>query len=338
MIATNSSNTPSEEQREKPKQGGRFIIAMIPVRKKPLPPTPTKLRGNIYPRIGWRISEIKLRLVLAAKIMSLLAYLDDSGTHANKSPVCVAARYYGGVHYWKRFNLDWLCTVKNRGLSEFHASRFWPAMCSKPLGEYKGWSKDDCESFLTELLDIIRRYRIWPVGSAVVSSDWNALTVHERRYVTGAIYKGGEHKSGGAPNKPYFAAFLFAVQNIAAYCDDGHIVDFVVDESKALNNYSRDFFHRIKTSKFPHAGKLGTIQAADSRTQPGLQAADLLAYLTLKRTRQGPAINLEVDSDAPLGKAISKARSLQRDFKLLGRSAFDKLLKDFRKDTDVAAV
>ncbi len=270
--------------------------------------------------------------------MSLLAYLDDSGTHANKSPVCVAAGYYGGVHYWKRFNLDWDCAVKNRRLSEFHASRFWPAMCSKPLGEYKGWSKDDCESFLTELLDIVRRYRIWPVGSAVVSSDWNALTVHERRYVTGAIYKGGEHKSGGAPNKPYFAAFLFAVQNIAAYCDDGHMVDFVVDESKALNNYSRDFFHRIKNSKFPHAGKLGTIQPADSRTQPGLQAADLLAYLTLKRTRQGPAINLEVDSDAPLGKAISKARSLQRDFKLLGRSAFDKLLKDFRKDTDVAAV
>jgi hypothetical protein len=126
--------------------------------------------------------------VLAAKIMSLLAYLDDSGTHANKSPVCVAAGYYGGVHYWKRFNLDWDCAVKNRRLSEFHASRFWPAMCSKPLGEYKGWSKDDCESFLTELLDIIRRYRIWPVGSAVVSSDWNALTVHERRYVTGAIY------------------------------------------------------------------------------------------------------------------------------------------------------
>jgi hypothetical protein len=126
---------------------------------------------------------------------------------------------------------------------------------------------------------------------------------------------------------------LFAVQNIAAYCGDGHIVNFVVDESRALDNYTTEFFQRIKKSKFPHADKLGTIQSADSRFQPGLQAADLLAYLTLKRTRQEPAINLEVACDSPLGKAISKTRNLQRDFKLLGRSAFDKLLKDFRKET-----
>jgi hypothetical protein len=62
--------------------------------------------------------------VLAAKIMSLLAYLDDNGTHANKSSVCVAAGYYGGVHYWKRFNLDWDCAVKNRRLSELVMRRW----------------------------------------------------------------------------------------------------------------------------------------------------------------------------------------------------------------------
>jgi len=32
-MATNLSSTPSEEQKEKPKLGGRFIIAMIPVKK-----------------------------------------------------------------------------------------------------------------------------------------------------------------------------------------------------------------------------------------------------------------------------------------------------------------
>jgi hypothetical protein len=41
-MATNPSSTPSEEQKENPKQDGRFIIAMIPVKKKPLPPSPTK--------------------------------------------------------------------------------------------------------------------------------------------------------------------------------------------------------------------------------------------------------------------------------------------------------
>jgi len=39
--ATNPSKTP-EGQEEKPNQPSRFIIAMIPVKKKPLPPSPTK--------------------------------------------------------------------------------------------------------------------------------------------------------------------------------------------------------------------------------------------------------------------------------------------------------
>src|ERR1700719_3921414 len=104
--------------------------------------------------------------------MPLLAYLDDSGTHTNKSPVCVAAGYFGGEHYWKQFSLDWDCAVRNRGLSEFHANRFWPSLRGKPFGEFEGWGIDDCNSFLIELLNIIRRYRIWPVGSAVVCSDW----------------------------------------------------------------------------------------------------------------------------------------------------------------------
>jgi hypothetical protein len=271
--------------------------------------------------------------------MPLLTYLDDSGTHTNDSPVCVAAGYFGGTHYWRHFNLDWDTAVKKRGLTEFHASRFWSgALGGKTVGEYAGWSKEDCETLLADLLSTIRRYRIWPVGAAVVSSDWNVLTPDERRYLTGGVYVGGEHRSGGAPTQLYFAAFLFAVQNVAAYCDEGHLVDFVVDESTRLNAYAKEYFHRIKTSTFPHANKLGTIQPGDSRVQPGLQAADLLAYLTLKRTREHPEINLEVDSDSPLGRAISKVRNVQRDFKLLGKSAFDRLLRDFKNDADTAAV
>jgi len=143
----------------------------------------------------------------------LQAYLDDSGTHTNDSPICVAAGYFGGAHYWKQFNLDWDRAVKSRHLTEFHASRFWSGgLGGKTFGEYAGWSKEDCETFLDELLAIIRRYRIWPVGSAVVLADWNE------------------------------------------------------------------------------------------------------------------------QSDSPLGRAIGKARDIRRDFKLLNKVAFDKLLIDFRSD------
>lgn len=123
---------------------------------------------------------------------------------------------------------------------------------------------------------------------------------------------------------------MFAVHNIAAHCDEGHIVDFVVDESRTLNGYAREYFERIKMSNFAHAHKLGTIQSGDSKFQPGLQAADLLAYLTLKRTRDNPQVNQEVEFDSPFGQAIRKARDVRLDFKLLGKAAFDRLLEEFR--------
>jgi hypothetical protein len=268
--------------------------------------------------------------------MPLQAYLDDSGTHTNDSPVCVAAGYFGGERNWKRFNLKWDMAVKDRGLAEFHASRFWSGgVGGKTLGEYAGWSREACEAFLDELLTIIISCRIWPVGSAVVLADWNELTWDERRYLTGGVYIGGEHHRGGAPSQLYFTAFLFAVQNIAAYCNEGHFVDFVMDESKTLGGYAQEYFQRIKTSEFVHATMLGAIRVGNSKILPGLQAADLLAYLTLRCTRENPETGQEIDRDTPLGRAIGKARNLRRDFKLLGKVAFDRLLVDFRSDVTV---
>jgi len=263
---------------------------------------------------------------------ALRAFIDDSGTHANDSPICVAAGYFGGTHYWKQFNLDWERAVKSRGLDEFHANRFWSRPGGKTVGEYGGWTKQECESFLDELLGVIGRCKIWPIGSAVVAADWNALGLDERRYLTGGVYEHGKYQKGGAPTKPYFAAFLFAVQSMARYCDDGHLVEFVVDESKALNGYAQSYFEETKTSKYPHAYKLSTIQPGDSKALPGLQAADLLAYLTLRFTRLGnPEPGRELEDDTPLGRAVRKARDVKGDFKLLGKLAFDVLLAEFRK-------
>jgi hypothetical protein len=41
-VADIAANLPTDDQKEIPKQNGRFIIAMIPMRKKPLPQSPTE--------------------------------------------------------------------------------------------------------------------------------------------------------------------------------------------------------------------------------------------------------------------------------------------------------
>jgi len=42
-----------------------------------------------------------------------------------------------------------------------------------------------------------------------------------------------------------------------------------------------------------------------------LQAADLLAYLTLKRTRDNPKLIKKSEFDSPFGQAIRKARDVR---------------------------
>jgi hypothetical protein len=121
----------------------------------------------------------------------------------------------------------------------------------------------------------------------VVVADWNVLTLEERAHLSGAVFKNGKYQKGGAPTKPCFMAFLFAVQSAARYCDAGHTVNFVLDDSNVLNGYAQNYFREI-SEQIPNAERLGTIQSGDSKIQPGLQAADLLSYLTLRFTRENP--------------------------------------------------
>jgi hypothetical protein len=69
------------------------------------------------------------------------------------------------------------------------------------------------------------------------------------------VFEQGKYKKEGAPKKPYFMAFLFAVQSVARQCDARYIVDFVVDESNTLNGYAQTYFQEIKSEQIFKCGK-----------------------------------------------------------------------------------
>jgi len=104
--------------------------------------------------------------------------------------------------YWKQFDLDWERAIRHRGLSEFHANRFWSRTPDgKTVGEYKDWSEEDCTTFLTELLDnhsTMSRLARWLCRCLI---RLGRMTFDERRHLTGGIYKSGRFKNGGAPSK-----------------------------------------------------------------------------------------------------------------------------------------
>jgi hypothetical protein len=70
---------------------------------------------DVFTDIGERkrdaSSEVPLNSLRAniGQLMPLQAFIDDSGTHTNDSPVCVAAGYFGGASRGRR----WFAVLKS---------------------------------------------------------------------------------------------------------------------------------------------------------------------------------------------------------------------------------
>jgi hypothetical protein len=261
----------------------------------------------------------------------LRAYLDDSGTHAD-SKTCVLAGYFGGRRQWAKFEEEWKRVLDEYGLEEFHAHRFWSAASGKSVSAYGGWDRQKAATFLRRLLTIITSVRIYPFGSAVVMKDWDALPVDEKRVLTGAAYHDGEPVLSGARKKPFFLPFVHAIQKAASYCHEQTRIDFYFDRNDACSAYAADYFLFLASLRdHPATPKLGEIAFVDSRSDPPIQAADLLAYEINKYVNELLSQGVtELNPRATLKRAIFKAKSWKRDLVLWDRRGMDIALRRYR--------
>lgn len=203
----------------------------------------------------------------------LKAYLDESGIH-DGAPFCVVAGYFGLNNHWRHFGAAWESVLSDHGASlrDFHAKDLMKCEAKRPL--------------LIELAKTISRYAIYPVSMGIVVEDFDALTVEQRKWMTGATLRGGEVKTSGSPNKPYYVPFQLCLMRITTYAKIGGRVDFFFGLDRSFAGYARSLFAQIKTgernprSEWRTKWALGGIDFPMATETPELQAADLLTHLT----------------------------------------------------------
>lgn len=94
------------------------------------------------------------------------AYMDDSGSHTNRSHNCVVGGYFGGVNEWVKFERQWKPILTEYAVSEFHSRRFYARNSQRELvGEYAGWSNRKHTEFLDKLLGVIESRKIYPFAA-----------------------------------------------------------------------------------------------------------------------------------------------------------------------------
>lgn len=260
------------------------------------------------------------------------AYFDESGIH-DDAEICAIAGYFGHEKSWTIFERRWLAILKEFGVPEYHARRFWARDGSGDrVGMYAGWSNLKARRFYNRLLEAIVRCRIYPVGAAVVRKEWESLSQNERRYLTGGQLKNGRFITSGAPKKKYFLPFLQVVSHVANYCQRGETADFFFGLDRSFSGYALNYYRQIQGLKRPYSLHMGAIGFPRSIRTPPLQAADLLSYeayrYSLKRLRHGQ-VPLRPKSD--LNLALSRLKDVN-DFKLFDKKGVDVVLASFRKE------
>jgi hypothetical protein len=150
------------------------------------------------------------------------AYLDESGIH-DGAPVCVIAGYFGGRGQLKRMEDEWRKALSDFDvpLEEFHAKDIFPKV--KGFFREKGWDIETRNRFLARLAHVVSAYKkISAVSSSVVVQDFEALSLPQRRFFTGArLDDRGKLVTTGSPNRPYFLPFLNCVRRVTSYAPEG---------------------------------------------------------------------------------------------------------------------
>jgi hypothetical protein len=207
------------------------------------------------------------------------SYLDESGIHSD-AKICVVAGYYGSHAAWRQFEREWRAILRKYDLEShgFHSKEFWGRKSGKRVPPYVCWTDEQANAFLDSLIQVIMRDRIFPVGNAIIVGDWKALSLFQRRFLSGAELKNGKLVSSGSPNKPYYVPFLFCVFNSVRHSGATDKIHFFAGLDKTFSKYAVGLYQGIRRDKRIPSDLLGNIDFPLSKDTPPLQAADLLAY------------------------------------------------------------
>ena len=258
------------------------------------------------------------------KVLTMIeAYLDESGIHKGAA-YCVIAGYYGGRGQWRRFEHDWRRALTDHDvpLEKFHALDLL-----KRHKYFFGWSDAQQSGLLASLSNAITKYKIHPVSFALVVEDFKSFSLLQRRFFTGAEMRNGKLVTSGCPNRPYFAPFMRCMKHVASYAPAGGKAHFFFGLDRPFAKYAQALYKLIAEKPFDirNRERLGDIAFPLAKQTPHLQAADLLAFLTVEHMKEiGPHGYAHPKSWL---KEVLARTQMQDDHVLLDKAHFQETLK-----------
>lgn len=192
--------------------------------------------------------------------MAIRAYFDESGTWDDPGVEAVAiGGCVASAAAWARFETDWKGVLGTYDVSRLHMREL-----SFGRGQFAGWTRERRESFLQELLALLRRDASAFVGAAIAARDFEALAPeHQIRL-----------------RDPYFACFQACVRDAAAQLavePDGTVLELVFDDHPSFRGAVLDLYEWLKRT-LTRGQQLGGLSFASSIVTPQIQVADLMAY------------------------------------------------------------
>jgi hypothetical protein len=263
-------------------------------------------------------------------------YCDESGIHA-EAPFCLVAGYRGSPRQWSRFNKEWRAITTSprykpaegypRKEIIFHSNVFFNRKRIKNPREnpFLGWKDEQAAAFINDLLAVIQRRNIWPVGCVVNVRDFETLSYGERCALVNYFPTKSSFRPGRERPHPYHLAFRLMVEDAMENSDPSTKFEFTLGESKEVQQHAFESYALMKEYGVDGLGtQLDTRLAFDTPANlPALQAADLFAH------QWYGFLSIQIDAGSHLSsertRAMAQLTHKRNDMPDIGARAFEHL-------------
>lgn len=206
-----------------------------------------------------------------------LVWTDESGTHSG-SAWCVIAGHRASPRQWKRFDADWRAVLNLYGVSVFHSKEYFnrKVIADPKRNPYLNWSEKRATSYFGDLLEVVRKHKIYPVGCAVDVRAFESYSYRERCVLAGYISKASRRKSRDPV--PYHLAFRLTLTDAietAAPNTELHII--IAEQTEYQQRAGEAYTLAKRWSLDRRVEQLKSFGMRNPKDEPALQVADLLA-------------------------------------------------------------
>jgi hypothetical protein len=201
-------------------------------------------------------------------------FMDETGLDS-QDIACAVAGFVGDEKSCDDTAENWSVTVKPIGY--FHAKDFFKRPEGRMAGIYKGIHPGDADACAFNLIDLLKKSPLVPLGLALNAHIFKSLSLDEKKWMTSAAIYGKDWPAQGSTS-PYFSCFHYCVTEANQFTPEDEKMYLTFDRQETYVGNAEKIFNQLKETGGKWGGRLGELVFTDKQSAVLLQAADLLAH------------------------------------------------------------